>query len=93
LQWHSDEELLVGKIIDNGILLASWMIVFLHQNQLCNHGPILTLFESLVVFLLMAIVLGMTERNHKKEATIDHLLAHLSPAAFFLLSVSATSVV
>jgi hypothetical protein len=91
LQWHSDEELLVGKIIGNGILLA-WMIVFLHQNQLCN-GPILILFKSLVVFLLMANVLGMTERNHKKKATIDHLLAHLSPAAFFLLSVSATSVV
>jgi hypothetical protein len=75
LQWHSDEELLVGKITDNGILLAR-MIIFLHQNQLCN-GPILTLFESLVVFLLMAIVL-MTEQNHKKEANID---------------VSATSVV
>jgi hypothetical protein len=44
-------------------------LCLLHQNQLCN-GPILTLFESLVVFLLMAIVL-MTERNHKKEANID----------------------
>jgi len=65
----------VRKDLDSGILLAQ-MILLLHQNQLCN-GPILTLFESLVVFLLMAIVL-MTERNHKKEANID---------------VSATSVV
>jgi hypothetical protein len=42
------EDLLEGKIIDNGILLAR-MIRLLHQNQLCN-GPILALFESLVVF-------------------------------------------
>jgi hypothetical protein len=47
----------------------------------------------------MAIVLGMTERNHKKEGTIDHLLAHLLPAdlalariTFSLLSVSEASV-
>jgi hypothetical protein len=48
----------------------------------------------------MAIVLGMTERNHKKEVTIDPLLAHLLPAdlglarvvTFFLLSVSEASV-
>jgi hypothetical protein len=46
----------------------------LHQNQLCN-GPILTLFESLVVFLLIAIALGMTERNDQEA--IDHLLTHL----------------
>jgi hypothetical protein len=41
------EDLLVGNIIDNGILLARKIL--LHQNQLCN-APILTLFESLVVF-------------------------------------------
>jgi hypothetical protein len=71
----------------------------LHQNQLCN-GPILTLFESLVVFLLIAIALGMTERNDQEA--IDHLLTHLllvdlSPCkhvlhSCFLLSVSEASV-
>jgi hypothetical protein len=40
-QEHSDEELVVGKISDNGIQLA-WMIRLLHQNQLCNE-PMLTL--------------------------------------------------
>jgi hypothetical protein len=67
----------VRKVLDNGILLAQ-RILLLHQNQLCN-GPILTLFKSFVVFLLLAIALGMREWNHK-EATIDCLLAYLSPA-------------
>jgi hypothetical protein len=72
----------------------------LHQNQLCD-GPILTLFESLVVFLLIhAIALGMTERNDQEA--IGHLLAHLLPAdlspckhvlhSCFFLSVSEASV-
>jgi hypothetical protein len=52
----------VGKISENGILLAP-MNHILHSNQLCNR-PILTLFESLIVFLSIAIALGMTERNH-----------------------------
>jgi hypothetical protein len=55
------DDLFVGKIIDNGILLAR--MILLQQNQLCN-GHILTRFESLVVFLLIAIALGITERNH-----------------------------
>jgi hypothetical protein len=61
------EDLLVGKISDNGILLA-WMIHLLHQNQLCN-GPILTVFKSLFVFLLIDIALGMTEQNHPLRAS------------------------
>jgi hypothetical protein len=39
------EVLLVGKIIDNGILLFARMILLLHQNQLCNR-PILDRTES-----------------------------------------------
>jgi hypothetical protein len=59
------EDLFVGKIIDNGNSRNDWMkLRLLYQNQLFN-GPILTLFESLVVFLLIAIALGMTERNHQ----------------------------
>jgi hypothetical protein len=78
LQWIRPEELLVGKIIDNGILFLARIIVFLHQNKRSN-GPILTLFESLVVVSLIAIALGMTERNHK-EAIIECMLAHSLPA-------------
>jgi hypothetical protein len=73
----------VGKIIDSGILLARKIL--LNQNQLCN-GPNLTLFESLIVFLLMAIVLGMTDRNHKEEATIEHLLSLTLVAGSLLLA-------
>jgi hypothetical protein len=39
------EDLLVGKIIDNGILFLAPMILLLHQNQLCNR-PILDRTES-----------------------------------------------
>jgi hypothetical protein len=49
------DDLLVGNIIDNGILLARKIL--LHQNQLCN-APILTLFESLVVFFIDGLCVG-----------------------------------
>jgi hypothetical protein len=67
----------VGKIADNGISRNDWMkLRLLHQNQLQLTHP--HPFPVMVVFLLMAIVLGMTERNDQEA--IDHLLTHLSSA-------------
>ena len=79
----------MGKIIDNGNSRNNWMkFRLLYQNQLFN-GPILTLFESLVVFLLIAIALGMTEQNDQEA--INGLLEHLSPGGSVSLQVLLSS--
>jgi hypothetical protein len=67
------ENLLVGKIIDNGILLAR--MILLHQNQLCN-GPVLTLSQScfVVVPVLTIFFFFIHEREDTNGILFDNSL-------------------
>jgi hypothetical protein len=77
-----------GKIVDKGSLLARWSFLCIKIN--CNE-PILTLFKSRIVFLLIAIALRMTEQSHKEA--IDCLLAQIACFLLFQCLCSISVVV